>query len=139
MTRHRGIHIHRDRDPVRLQPLPGAQEFFWIFPGRFQVRRQIANQILQRKSRNLVKSLPVGDLQRAASNLRTETIGKPVVVIVSRVVVPRGSEVEQTPQVAGNPGKRALQEILVGLLDRQRLDHCAHAFVIPASTDNEQS
>jgi len=116
-----------------------VQEFFWILPGRFQVRRQVANQIFQRKSGNFIKSLAVGDLERAASNFHAEAIGKPVVMITSRVVVPRGGEVEQTPQLAGNPGKRPLQEILVGLLHLQRFNHGTHTSATLAFADNERS
>jgi succinyl-CoA synthetase alpha subunit len=70
---------------------------------------------------------------------KARSSGKPVVVIVSRVVVPRRSEIQQTAQVAGNSGKRALEEILVRLLHQQRLDQGAHAFAISASTDNRRS
>src|SRR5260370_38435980 len=89
----------RNRDAVWLQLLPRPQKLLRILPRGSHISFKVADQVFQRKSGNSVKSLPVGNFQRFARNLRAKAADKSLVIIVSRVVIASRGQIDQSATI----------------------------------------
>src|SRR5689334_5805805 len=118
---YRGVDVHWECDAVRLQLLPRAQTLLWVFFCGGEIPFKFLDQVLQRKSGNLIERLPVRDFQRFLCGFRTKPVCQPLVVIMPRVVFPRGREINQPPQLARYSRQAAVRQVVVACWSGIRL------------------
>src|SRR5438045_1971283 len=120
--RYRSVDVCGDCNAVRLQLLPGAQALLWVFFCGCEILFKFFDQVLQRKSGNLIERLPVRDFQRLLRRLQAKPVRQPLMVVIPRVVFPRGCQINQPPKFARNSRQAAVRKVVVSLLERHQFD-----------------